>query len=278
MQPTFVNVYGVMQECILLIVAALVLSIGVARAREIAFRQMVGERERANLARYFSPGMVDVLAQRDRPLDAPRRQDCAILFADVVGFSALSERIGAERTLGLLREIHGMMAAEVFRHDGTVDKYIGDALMATFGTPLPGPRDAANALRCARSILASIENWNGARAARAERAIEVGIGIHYGPVVLGDIGDERRLEFAVIGDTVNVANRLEALTREHAVRLIVSDELLRVATVEAADIADLRPFGEVMVRGRQTPVLIYGLVSGAAAVPPPSAATPQPPK
>ncbi len=265
LQPTFVNVDGVIQDCVLMLVTAVVLSIGVGRARAIAFRQMVGERERANLARYFSPSMVDVLARRDRPLGAPRKQSCAILFADVVGFSALSERIGAERTMALLREIHGMMASEVFRCDGTVDKYIGDAIMATFGTPTPGPRDAHNALECARSILERIANWNKARSSRSEETIQIGIGIHYGPVVLGDIGDERRLEFAVIGDTVNVASRLEALTREHSAPLIVSAELLQAASIADPAALGLRLLGTAAVRGRQATVRIYGLAPAAAA-------------
>ena len=102
----------------------------------------------------------------------------------------------------------------MFAHGGTLDKFIGDSVMATFGTPQPGPRDAAHALACARAMLASLGVWNSERTARGEMALRAGIGLHFGPVVLGDIGDERRLEFAVLGDTVNTASRLEGLTRE----------------------------------------------------------------
>jgi adenylate cyclase len=106
--------------------------------------------------------------------------------------------------------------------------------MATFGTPLPGPSDATSAMACARAMLRDVHVWNAERRALGEVPIEVGIGLHYGPAVLGDIGGAERFEFAVIGDTVNVASRLERLTRELNCRLIVGDALFRRLRAEGA--------------------------------------------
>ena len=123
------------------------------------------------------------------------------------------------------------MEREVFRHGGTLDKYLGDGLMATFGTPFAGDSDALNALRCARGMVGSIAELNRERSGRNEPPIQVSVGLHYGQVVLGDIG-LNRLEFAVIGTTVNAASRLEALTREFGCAIVVSDALVQQARTE----------------------------------------------
>ena len=116
-------------------------------------------------------------------------------------------------SLNLLRDYHDRLGQAVFDNNGTLDKYIGDGLMATFGTPDPGPQDAANALQCAMDMIASLEDWNAERIGEGKAPVRVGIGLHYGAVIAGDIGNERRLEYSVIGDTVNIASRLEHLTR-----------------------------------------------------------------
>ncbi len=186
----------------------------VARSRGLVVRQAALERERGNLARYFPPATVDRLARQDQALAQVREQDAAVLFADLVGFTTWAERHAPNEAIGLLREVHARLEDEVFRCDGTLDKFIGDGLMATFGTPEPGPRDAINARRCLRAIADDFAAWNERRRGRGKAPIEIAIGLHYGPVVVGNIGTDRRLEFAVLGDTVNVASRLEAMTRE----------------------------------------------------------------
>ena len=133
--------------------------------------------------------------------------------------------------IGTLRQFHERMEREVFRHGGTLDKYLGDGLMATFGTPFAGDADALNALRCAQGMIGSIGEFNRERKNRGEPPIRVSVGLHYGQVVLGDIG-LNRLEFAVIGTTVNAASRLEALTREFGCAIVVSDDLVRQARTE----------------------------------------------
>ena len=125
------------------------------------------------------------------------------------------------------------MEREVFRHGGTLDKYLGDGLMATFGTPSASDSDAGNALRCAQAMIASIGEFNRERKNRGEPPIRVSVGLHYGEVVLGDIG-LNRLEFAVIGTAVNAASRLESLTRELGCAMVASDDLVRQARAEAS--------------------------------------------
>jgi adenylate cyclase len=152
------------------------------------------------------------------------------------------------------------MEREVFRHGGTLDKYLGDGLMATFGTPFAGDSDAGNALRCAQAMIDSIGELNLDRASRSEPPIRLSIGLHYGQVVLGDIG-LNRLEFAVIGTAVNAASRLEALTREYGCAMVASDELVQRARAEAggssADFARLVAQPPRTIRGLEQPVGIW---------------------
>ena len=170
--------------------------------------------------------MVEELSNMDEPLGAARSQKVAILFADVVGFTGLAESQPPEKVLALLREVLKLMATRVFQHEGTLDKHLGDGIMATFGTPRTDGREAENALACARGMLEDMTVLNKLREARGEPPISLGIGVHFGPVVLGDVGDEHRLEVAVVGDAVNVASRFERLTRELGVALVASGELV----------------------------------------------------
>ena len=267
--PNFVDLGTLLQEGFVMLVFAGGLAAAVWRTRRLVGRQMRAERARANLSRYFSPGLIEELAESDEPLGAVREQHVGVLFADIVGFTTLSENEPPKRVIGLLRDFHGRMAHEVFAHGGTVDKYIGDAIMATFGTPRTGERDATNALACARAMLASVEAWNAERKGRGEPDIAVGIGLHFGPTVMGDIGDERRLEFAVVGDTVNVASRLEALTRNAAASLLVSDETVATIRRESGAAAEvlrgMARSGEAAVRGRAAKVTLWALDTAATA-------------
>jgi adenylate cyclase len=149
------------------------------------------------------------------------------------------------------------MAATVFAHEGTVDKYVGDAIMATLGTPRARPGDAANALRCTLAMIDAVAAWNAERRAAGEAPLAVGIGVHYGPVVAGDMGDERRLEYAVIGDTVNVASRIEALTRERGAAALISAEAVAAAALAGPSAARLSRAEPATLRGRDRPVELW---------------------
>jgi adenylate cyclase len=150
------------------------------------------------------------------------------------------------------------MENTIFAFGGTLDKYLGDGVMATFGTPRPGSRDAADALACARALLGEIEDWNRERAGRGQTAVRIGIGVHCGPVVLGDVGSDRHIEFAVIGDAVNVASRLESMTRELGVDIVIS-ELLASRAAEEGGEASLAGFSAPVpqaIRGRADPISV----------------------
>ena len=259
LKPTFVHLANLTQEVVILLVVALLLALGVSRQMGLVVRQIAAERSRAALARYFSPNMVDEIAALDRPLGEVRAQQAGVLFADIVGFTDLAERLGPEKTMELLRGFHRRMAESVFAHGGTVDKYIGDAVMATFGTPRPARDDALRAVRCALGMADAVDRWNAERQAAGEAPIRIGIGLHYGPVVTGDMGDERRLEYAVIGDTVNTASRIEALTRERGVTALISADTMVAAGphLDASAHGRLRPAAPAQLRGRTQPVELW---------------------
>src|SRR5690242_8771990 len=229
--PNSIDISARIQEIVVFMIAAVTLAVAVRRSNALVIRQAAVERERANLARYFSPNVVAELSKHDEPLRLVRTQNVAVLFVDIVGFTAFADARAPEEVVGTLREFHALMEREVFDHSGTLDKYLGDGLMATFGTPFAGAADASNALRCAQAMMMAVDQWNGERKAAGEAPMRVSFGLHYGPVVLGDIG-VTCLEFAVIGSTVNAASRLEALTRGLGCALVVSDDLVKCAKTE----------------------------------------------
>jgi adenylate cyclase len=212
------------QQVIVFVMVAVTLGISMRRLNRLLMTNAGLERERANLSRYFSPNVVDELSQNDEPLKQVRKENVAVLFIDIVGFTKYAAGRDPYEVIEVLRGFHARMETEVFRHHGTLDKYLGDGLMATFGTPVPTPLDASNAVACARDMVGVINRWNVERRRQGEPEIRVGIGVHYGSVVLGDIG-ANRLEFAVIGDAVNVAAKLEALTRDFGAQVVLSDEV-----------------------------------------------------
>lgn len=250
------------EEVVIFLIVAGTLAANGFRNNRLIIQQANIARERANLARYFPPTIVDQMAERDQPLGAVRSQDVSVMFVDIVGFTGIAAQQSPEQTITLLREFHGRLEAKVFEHHGTLDKFLGDGLMATFGTPEPGPRDAANALRCGRAMLADIEEWNAARRETGAEPIKVSIGLHYGSVVLGDIGSERRLEYAVLGDAVNVASWLEVLTRTLGVGMVTSDDLVTAVRHDAdADsielLSSLDSAGVQHLRGREEPITAW---------------------
>jgi adenylate cyclase len=258
--PTAIDIRARFQEIMVFLIVAMTLALAVRRSNALLISHAGIERERTNLARYFSPNVVEQLSGNDEPLKQVRTQNVAVLFADIVDFTAYTDGRSPMEVIGTLRLFHERMEREVFRHGGTLDKYLGDGLMATFGTPSASDSDAGNALRCAQAMIASIGEFNLERKNRGEPPIQVSVGLHYGQVVLGDIG-LNRLEFAVIGTTVNAASRLEALTREFGCAIVVSDALVRQARAESnhssADFTLLVEQPAQIIRGLEQPVGIW---------------------
>lgn len=248
------------QEAVVFAIVAFTLAIASRRSNDLLTRHAAIERERTNLARYFSPNVVEELSKNDEPLKQVRTQNVAVLFVDIIGFTAYADGRSPEEVIQTLRAFHGRMEQEVFRHSGTLDKYLGDGLMATFGTPFSGERDATNALRCAKAMIEAVANLNEERDLAGDAKLKVGFGLHYGPVVLGDIG-LNRLEFAVIGSTVNAASRLESLTRRLNCALVASEDIVRRAmSEEPGSIAHFENLVEQppqSIRGIERPIPIW---------------------
>ena len=172
------------------------------------------------------------LADRSDPFSTPSEHEAAVLFADLVGFTTWSDKHTPGETIELLREVHGLLAQVVFHNDGTLDKFIGDGMMATFGTPEPTERDASNALAAMIEMVEKYEILKINSKLLQSGNLELAVGVHYGPIVMGNIGGEDRLEFAVLGDTVNVASRLEGATRQVGCRGLASSALIDAANKE----------------------------------------------
>ncbi len=252
--PTFVDLGVRAQEVVILLVTAGLLAAVVDRSRRHVRAQAAMERRNANLTRYFPAQVAEDLSERDEPFGDGTEVNAAILFTDIVGFSGWAENRKPGEVLELLREAHRRVERAVFAHGGVLDKFIGDGAMATFGATHPEPDDAARALACVGAILSETADWNLGRLRRDEPPVAVSVGLHYGPVVVGDVGSERRMELAVIGDTVNVASRIETLTRRLGAPAAVSQE--------AMDAAGAPPPGAVCVGpheipGRAKPVTLW---------------------
>ena len=199
---------------------------------------------------HVSPAVVDRLlaTQADPPSEI--RPVC-VLFLDIRGFTAMSRARSASETVSLLNDFFASMVTIVDHHGGIVNKFLGDGFLALFGAPLADPKAAAHALAAGRDMLEAVDAWNRARPAQALR---IGIGIHAGEAVTGTVGSAQRKEYTVIGDTVNLAARLEQLTKDTNARLLVSDALGGLAQSHGG--VDLGP---MPIRGYGEPVNVWKL-------------------
>jgi adenylate cyclase len=213
----------------------LILFVTVHRTRRILSESVRQTHRAARLARHFSPAIArELAAGSDERLLAGNRQRAAVLFVDLRGFTALAETLNPAELGAFLSQFRSRLSQPVFAHGGTIDKFIGDAIMAVFGAPLEHPDDGRRALSCALEMVEVAAQWAAERQRQGLSALGIGIGGHYGEVFAGVLGDERLLEYTVIGDTVNVAERLERLTRQLGSPLVVSSSLLAAAGATAA--------------------------------------------
>jgi adenylate cyclase len=154
------------------------------------------------------------------------------------------------------------MTTQIFASGGTVDQYMGDGILAVFGVPAASSNDAASALSCADMMLDALECWNEEREERGEARLAIGVGLNYGPVVVGDVGSEQSMSFAVIGDTVNTAARLQTLTRSLETPFVVGDAVVRAVhalspEIAAERISQLEDRGDYSLRGRASTVRVW---------------------
>jgi len=183
--------------------------------------------------------------------------EATILFADIRGFTTLSEELGPEQTFAVLNDYFHEMVEVIFRNGGRLDKYIGDAIMAVFGAPFSAPDDALRAVRSAHEMQQRLRGLNKSFQERGRPPLTIGIGLCTGPIHAGVIGTSEKMEYAVIGDTVNTASRLEHLTKEARCPILMSESTYEAVKdhVEAADL------GERDIRGRQEKLRVYGLMA-----------------
>jgi adenylate cyclase len=185
-----------------------------------------------------------------------------VLFSDIRSFTSISETMEPRALLDFLNEYFSGMVESVLRHHGVVDKFIGDAIMAVFGAPVPEPDDALHAVEAALDMRVRLAEINKAFEARGLPAIRTGIGLHYGQVVAGNMGHVERMEYTVIGDTVNVASRLEGLTKELKTDIVLSEDLY----LQVASYVEAEPIQRVHVKGRDREVMVYRLLGLKARV------------
>lgn len=223
-------------------------------------RRARAERERDNLARFVPAKMARALAESDRPFELDRPQAAAVLFVDLAGFTTLSETMAPAEATALLRDFHRRVEEAAHAHRGTIDKFLGDGAMVHFGLLEPRLEDARDALACARALAEVVEVWNAELEAAGRPPLGIGVGVHYGPVTAGAVGGESQLQFTVTGDTVNVASRLEALTREQGVTILASDAAVAAARAAPGGIEVLAGFTELparQLRGRARPLGLW---------------------
>ncbi|MCS3893494.1 adenylate cyclase [Bradyrhizobium japonicum USDA 38] len=236
----------------------------VIRNRSANERLAEVKRERTNLARFFSPKIVEQLVQIDVPLSVARRQKAAVLFADVVGFTAHASGKTPDEVIKLLRDLLGLLSEAVFMCEGSIDKFLGDGLMAVFGPPIASKQDATNAALCALQIHERLGRWKEQHADNPDMAIRVAVGIHCGEVVQGDVGTDKRLEFTVVGDAVNIASRVEAYCRVLDATVLVTGDFMRCLLAEGSfDLAKaFTSEGKHRLRGYKEPIQLYSLKAG----------------
>ena len=220
-------------------------------------RLLLESHSRGRLRRFLSAEVADELERRHLSLDRlePAARQVTVLFVDIRGFTTLSERLSPEALVTFLNQFFARITQAVFDQHGTVDKYIGDCVMALFGAPVDQPDDADRALRAALAMVRSIADWNRELTARGEAPLKIGIGLNTSTVVAGTVGTTHKLEYTVIGDGVNVASRVCALTKEHPYPILLT-AATRTLITEPHDFTDL---GETPLRGRDGAVRIFGL-------------------
>ena len=222
------------------------------RLTENTRRAVASAANEVILRRFLPPQLVAVDPRAALELvSTPRSVEATIIVTDLRGFTASVEKLEPVAALAFLNEVQGELAACVREHGGTVDKFMGDGMLAVFGAPEPMADHAAAALRAVLDMRAAMTRLNTRRG--GSDPLRIGVGVHSGPVVAGCVGSGERLEFTVIGDTVNTASRLEAATKERGVDILISESTAANAGATAA----LTLLGKIALRGKEQPLNVY---------------------
>jgi len=241
-----------------------VMAIGLALFGGVSYQYFVEGREKrqvkALFGRYVSPDVYGRLLE-DPALArlGGSRREMTVLFSDIRGFTTASERAEPEALVAQLNEHFSRMVQVLFSHRGTVDKFVGDQVMALFGAPLDDPDHADHAVAAALDMAAALDGLNRHWAAAGRPPLDIGIGINSGEMIAGNVGSDRIMSYTVIGDAVNLGARIESLNKEYGTRIIISE----ATRTRLKGRYDLRPLGEVVVKGRSQAVGIFEVVGPA---------------
>ncbi|HSH05617.1 MAG TPA: adenylate/guanylate cyclase domain-containing protein [Anaerolineae bacterium] len=249
---------------------------GLLRALSHKTRELVQQRVeelttaeslRDNFARYVSGAVLSEIMSHQDPeeLLAGNITEATILFTDIRGFSTLSETLSPEDLIDLLRDYLNRMIDIVMRHHGFINKFIGDALLVLYNLPLPRADAVASAAQTALDMCQAVINMNQDRVSAGKPPVAVGVALHSGQVIAGNIGNLQRMEYTVMGDNVNLCSRLEGLTKHYQVNVIISGE---TQSQLPPDTFITRPLDIVIVKGRNEPTWIYELVARTTTLPP----------
>jgi adenylate cyclase len=215
------------------------------------------KRMKSTLYRYMTPGVAEqVMASGDDLLMKGERKDVTVLFSDIRGYTTLTEGLEADKVVEMLNAYFETMVEAVFNFEGTLDKFIGDALMAVFGAPLPLSNHAWVAVQSALDMRRRLAQFNLERLDLGQPEIRIGIGISSGDVVSGNIGSQRKMEYTAIGDGVNLSSRLEGVTKEYGCDIIISEYTYALCS----DKIWVRELDRTQVKGKQQAVNIYELI------------------
>jgi adenylate cyclase len=218
---------------------------------------------RQAFSRYVPASVAEALADSGEEIKlGGDEREISVLFCDIRGFTAWSETVEAEVVIEQLNALLRGLSASVLETGGTLDKYTGDGLMAFWGAPLAQPDHADRALQAAINMLGRLDECNAERAKQGLKPFAIGIGIHSGTAVVGNIGHEDRLDYTAIGDTVNTAARLEAATKEVGSVLVFSDRTYSELLPTRQRLC--RSAGDVTVKGKAEPISVYALEEGSS--------------
>lgn len=216
------------------------------------------KRVLSTMSRYMSKEVAERVLESGREVLGGTLQKVTILFADIRGFTALAERLSPEEVVSLLNEYFTIMTAVIFEHEGVLDKYIGDSLMALFGVPFRREDDADRAVAAARAMSRGLDAFNRRLLEGGQPAIDIGIGVNSAEVVMGNIGSPKRMDFTVIGDGVNLASRLEGANKTYSSRILASEFTIR----ELRGDCPYREVDYLRVKGKQRPVTVFEVLTG----------------
>jgi adenylate cyclase len=220
----------------------------------IMFEDISGEkRMKSTMSRYMDPGVADQLLAGGEDILGGKNAAATVLFSDIRGFTGLTEELGAQGTVSLLNEYFTIMVDCIQAEGGMLDKFIGDALMAVFGIPVPQDDNEDRAVRCAIAMINALHEWNASRIADGKKPVDIGIGLNTDTVVSGNIGSPKRMDYTVIGDGVNLASRLESACKQYCARILISENTFN----KLRGTYRIRDIDDVVVKGKTRPVRVY---------------------